>query len=78
MVISISIIHHEFVPKYDRWHGKLFPRIIAWFEHIGEVVVLFLKGDKPPIVSQQTLHRVWGKMEENRKQLKLGEGRQDI
>ncbi len=45
--ITIKKIHEKFVPKYDRWHGKLLPRIKSWFAHIGEVISLWLKGDKP-------------------------------
>ena len=45
--ITIPLIHKNFVPKYDRWHGKLLPRIKSWFEHIGEVTYLFFKGNAP-------------------------------
>ena len=45
--ISIEEIHRTFVPSYDRWHGKLFPRIKSWFAHIGEVIILFIQGNKP-------------------------------
>jgi hypothetical protein len=44
--ITIAKIHNAFVPKYDRWHGKLWPRIKSWFTHIGEVTSLWLKGNK--------------------------------
>lgn len=44
--ITISKIHKEFVPKYDRWHGKLVPRIKSWFEHIFEIIDLWIKNDQ--------------------------------
>ena len=46
-MISISSIHKDFVPKYDRWHGRLLPRIDSWFKHIGEIVTLWFSGNKP-------------------------------
>lgn len=45
--ITIAQIHKEFVPKYDRWHGKLFPRFKSWFSHIAEIIFLLLKGNRP-------------------------------
>ncbi len=44
---SIAYIHKTYLPEYDRWHGKLRPRIISWFAHIGEVVQLYAQGTKP-------------------------------
>jgi hypothetical protein len=46
MEITIASIHKEFVPQYDRWHGKFKPRIVSWFKHIGEIFDLWSKGDK--------------------------------
>ena len=45
--ITIEKIHNEFVPAYDRWQGKLLPRIAAWFCHISEIIVLLTRGSKP-------------------------------
>ena len=45
--ITIAKIHKTFVPKYDRWHGKLLPRVKSWFAHIGEILFLWMKGNKP-------------------------------
>lgn len=45
--ITIARIHEEFVPEYDRWHGRLTPRIGSWFAHLYEITLLWLKGDKP-------------------------------
>lgn len=53
--ITIAKIHKEFVPQYERWQGKLFPRIKSWFAHIGEVVILWLKGNKPYYKHGRTL-----------------------
>jgi|GEM_PF-4546513 len=43
---SIEKLHKEFVPLYDRWEGKLLPRVQSWFLHIGEIICLYLKGNK--------------------------------
>jgi hypothetical protein len=47
MSYSIKQIHQEFVPKYDRWNGKISPRVKAWFSHIVEIIRLWVQGDKP-------------------------------
>lgn len=44
--LTIEKIHKTFVPEYDRWHGKLLPRIKSWFAHIWEVIFLWIKGNK--------------------------------
>jgi hypothetical protein len=53
--ITISLIHKTFVPQYDRWHGKLAPRIKSWFEHIIEVIQLYSQGNKPYTKHGRTL-----------------------
>lgn len=45
--ITIPLIYKNFVPRYDRWHGKSAPRVRSWFEHIWEVATLYLQGNKP-------------------------------
>ena len=53
--ITIEKIHNEFIPKYDRWQGKLLPRIEAWFAHLFEIASLWLKGSKPYCKHGRTL-----------------------
>ncbi|MBN2016294.1 hypothetical protein JW766_05700 [Candidatus Dojkabacteria bacterium] len=52
--LTISKIHKEFIPQYDRWHGKMLPRIKSWFSHIFEVISLWLDGDKPYVKHGQS------------------------
>jgi hypothetical protein len=53
--ITIAKIHEEFVPKYDRWQGRLMPRIGSWFAHVYEIVLLWLKGNRPYWKHERTL-----------------------
>lgn len=53
--ITIQSIHRDFIPKYDRWHGKLLPRVKAWFKHIAEVLQLYFQGNKPYVKHGRTL-----------------------
>ncbi len=45
--LTIKKMHQEFVPRYDRWQGKVLPRLQAWFEHLYEISSLWLRGSQP-------------------------------
>ncbi|HUW24074.1 MAG TPA: hypothetical protein VMW04_00430 [Patescibacteria group bacterium] len=44
--ITLKKIHQEFIPQFDRWNGRLSPRIQAWFLHLFEIPMLWFKGNK--------------------------------